>query len=240
MSRNRHLNPWTHADVAKVYIERGCELLSKEYKSTNRKLTYRCSNGHEHSLRFDHFLAGHGCPKCRSNNRWEGNRIDLDSVKNEVIATGYELLFVERTSSKIRIGYQCQCGMASETSYQHFKEGKGCRRCAFLALRGPGNPRFNADLSDEDRKQGRKYPEYQEWRTSVFERDGYSCSTCGKNGYLVAHHLRSFHADEELRTEISNGVTLCVECHLAFHKAFGFSNNTPEQFILFSGTITWA
>jgi 5-methylcytosine-specific restriction endonuclease McrA len=55
---------------------------------------------------------------------------------------------------------------------------------------------------------------YSLWRKSVFERDNYTCQMCGKSGVkLHADHIKSFAFHEESRFDISNGRTLCVECH---------------------------
>lgn len=61
--------------------------------------------------------------------------------------------------------------------------------------------------------------EYRNWRTEVFKRDNYICQSCGKRGGdLQAHHIKRFSDYEELRLEISNGLTLCLECHKEIHK----------------------
>jgi hypothetical protein len=55
---------------------------------------------------------------------------------------------------------------------------------------------------------------YRLWRTEVFERDDYTCQECGVKGIeLQAHHIKSYTHHKELRYDISNGRTLCVECH---------------------------
>ena len=67
----------------------------------------------------------------------------------------------------------------------------------------------------------RKSAEYRNWRKSVFERDKYTCQECGaKNGngkavYLEAHHIKSFVLFPDLRFKVSNGLTLCRQCHLS-------------------------
>lgn len=80
--------------------------------------------------------------------------------------------------------------------------------------------------------KGRKTPlvniirssiEYKLWRTSVFERDRYTCVFCGEKGawnkvlskkiILNADHIKPFSLFPELRFAIDNGRTLCVECH---------------------------
>ena len=57
--------------------------------------------------------------------------------------------------------------------------------------------------------------EYKIWRESVFERDGYACVLCGdaRGGNLNADHIKPFAYYPELRFNVENGRTLCVECH---------------------------
>ena len=70
---------------------------------------------------------------------------------------------------------------------------------------------------------------YYEWRLKVFERDKFTCQECGDStgGNLQAHHIIAF--ADLLQTykitstkegllckqlwELSNGITLCTECH---------------------------
>lgn len=76
---------------------------------------------------------------------------------------------------------------------------------------------------------------YKEWRIKVFLRDNYLCKKCGKGGSLQAHHLNNFSSHPELRYALDNGQTLCLSCHLAFHKLYGNYNNTMHQFYAFLG-----
>lgn len=56
--------------------------------------------------------------------------------------------------------------------------------------------------------------EYKEWRKKVFDRDKYTCVLCYKTGgELNADHIKQFAYYPELRFDINNGRTLCVECH---------------------------
>lgn len=60
---------------------------------------------------------------------------------------------------------------------------------------------------------------FLEWRKAVFERDNYTCQHCGeKGGYLNAHHIIPFSKDSSLRTDVSNGISLCRKCHNKEHK----------------------
>lgn len=65
----------------------------------------------------------------------------------------------------------------------------------------------------------RNSSEMNYWRKKVFERDQYTCQKCKiKGGSLNAHHIKHFSKHPELRTDVSNGITLCVNCHREVHK----------------------
>lgn len=69
-------------------------------------------------------------------------------------------------------------------------------------------------------KDNRNYPEYEEWRKSVFERDNYTCQKCNvRGGDLEAHHINSYKEYPDLRLDINNGITLCKKCHKDEHHA---------------------
>lgn len=63
------------------------------------------------------------------------------------------------------------------------------------------------------------YDGYKEWRIQVYRRDNFTCQICGDNrsGVLVAHHIKLLKDYPELVVELSNGVTLCKNCHDEVH-----------------------
>jgi len=67
--------------------------------------------------------------------------------------------------------------------------------------------------------QLRNSDKYKIWRSKVFERDNWTCQTCGLRGvYLEAHHIIPFckllkTEFEYLIFDMENGVTLCKDCH---------------------------
>lgn len=108
-------------------------------------------------------------------------------------------------------------------------------------LRGKNNPRY-IDGRTILWSLIRNSSEYKQWRKSIYERDNYTCIDCGIEGNgknLEAHHIKEFNKileeflgiynqfspieDKEtlLRLsfthspfwEISNGETLCKDCH---------------------------
>jgi len=73
-------------------------------------------------------------------------------------------------------------------------------------------------ITYEERIKRRDYPEYYQWRNSVFARDNYTCQHCGVvGGDLNAHHIKPYAKFKELRTDVNNGITLCQTCHRLEH-----------------------
>lgn len=59
----------------------------------------------------------------------------------------------------------------------------------------------------------RKSHSYKIWRQAVFLRDGYCCIWCNSTKNIEADHIKPFSIFNNLRFEVSNGRTLCKECH---------------------------
>lgn len=93
------------------------------------------------------------------------------------------------------------------------------------------SPRWNPNLTQEEREQSRNIEGYNDFVRETLKRDNYTCQCCGHySTNLITHHLNGYHWDKEHRTDINNGITLCKECHKNFHSLYGRKNNTKEQF----------
>jgi hypothetical protein len=78
---------------------------------------------------------------------------------------------------------------------------------------GSENPFWKGGVSTEHQKI-RGSSDLKKWRKAVFERDHYTCQNCGARGvYLHADHIKPFSLFASLRFVVSNGRTLCRDCH---------------------------
>lgn len=76
---------------------------------------------------------------------------------------------------------------------------------------GENNPNWKGGHSNRSSKQ-------HKWATAVISRDLATCQKCGVTGVeMHAHHINSFKEHPDLRWELSNGETLCYQCHWDEH-----------------------
>lgn len=138
------------------------------------------------------------------------------------------------------VGVQCDnenCANVLHMPYQRYnyylKNGKYyCQKCAMAIYNsGKNNPSWNPNLTDKERITGRHFPEYKDFVKRVLARDHYTCKCCGHSSTnLEVHHLNGYNWFPEGRTDETNAITLCENCHSSFHSIYGQGNNTKEQF----------
>lgn len=229
MTSRRH----SYEYVRKRFEDRGCELLSKDYVRSKDKLRYKCICGEEARISFDKFNSGQLCGKCARRRAGKSRRHSYQYVKRVFEGRGSTLVSSEYVNGHAKLKYICACGNKSEITFFKFRSGQDCRECGNRKisekLREENSYMYDPSKTDEERIRDRKYPAYYEWRRKVFERDGFTCQSCFDRGVTVnAHHVESYARNKDLRTNISNGMTLCERCHQEYHTAF-YRNDATEK-----------
>jgi transcription elongation factor Elf1 len=147
------------------------------------------------------------------------NREQVDRIGDNVTLLLYiHLLCEANKNGKGEIAF----GGATLTEYMMqsvFNYPSLSKRCFDLEQLGlieilPKSIKVYKALGD---KHDRSSTRYREWRTSVFLRDNFTCVKCGSKKNIQAHHIEPWKKNKKLRYEVSNGTTLCRECHLEAH-----------------------
>ena len=147
---------------------------------------------------------------------------------------GNKNAYIDGRKNKIHYCIICK---VNKITYQTWKYGIGM--CAFCAKRGKNHWHWQGGITPLGLSI-KKLPEYGNWRNEVFKRDSYTCQDCGQIGKkLNPHHkirfaellkeflneYNQFSPIEDNETlirlamkwqpfwEVSNGKTLCEDCH---------------------------
>ena len=109
-----------------------------------------------------------------------------------------------------------------------------CRKCANKIFNsGENHHNWDSSKTQDERINRRNYPEYKDFIKRVMARNNYTCQCCEKTSkdvILEVHHLDGYDWCKEKRTDDTNGITLCHNCHCNFHSIYGRGDNTKEQF----------
>lgn len=118
-----------------------------------------------------------------------------------------------------RTGVNKKCIMCDSIFYAPTwrRKRKGAKFCSIQCYwssklgKKPWNDQGKTTINERIRKSAI----YKAWRKAVFERDNYTCQICGtRDGRtLNADHIKQFALYPKLRFKLSNGRTLCLECH---------------------------
>lgn len=199
--------------TAKIQVK--CPVCDEVYSSTMNRLTMR---GHS------------ACPSCSTKYDLTGMKFGrltaIKPIKSDGSGRSYWLC-------------SCDCGENTITRTDGMTGGTilscGCIHDEYLRSRtGENHPRW---VPIEDKPGKRDSKEYTNWVSMIHKRDKYVCLKCGGGGMgnVAVHHLNSYAAHPEQATDLSNGATLCVDCHANFHYKFmGGTNNpcTKEDFFM--------
>lgn len=110
----------------------------------------------------------------------------------------------------------------------------------YFQIKGEKNPNWNGGISKINKTERQLAMEtvgYKLWRSSVFERDEFTCVECKiRGGKLEADHIKPWRDYPELRYELSNGRTLCKPCHLKSGWSL-FKEDNPMKLLASGSTV---
>ena len=202
------------------YKVRPCESKNRKfcsyqcyYKSQHKRITITCAIcSKERIIKCSEFKKYKTC----------GSKECKKSLRYKISKAAKMPLLAQIRRNETRKPAQCYektCLFCKNTFKRNRDTYKFCsRRCSGLYNRGENASNWKGGISTENMLIRKRY-EYINWRKSVFERDNYTCQKCGcrsgngKRVNLEADHVLPFAYFPELRFDISNGITLCKECH---------------------------
>lgn len=234
---------WNYNNV-KLYVSQNseCKLLETSYLGYTKNMKFKCRCGNSFEVTWKKFTTQTEKPKrecnnCTNKKLSECYRVDIKDVIIYVRENSTcKLLSEKYTNAHQKLSFECKCGEKFTTSFDEFKNQnrRQCKPCGYNKNSGDSHYKYNQQLTTEERTL-RRYGLYGQggynWTLEVYKKDHYRCTCCGnKPRSLNAHHLDGYNWCKEKRFDVENGVTLCMICHKAFHKVYGYGNNTKQQF----------
>lgn len=206
-----------------------------EYVNTKTPVLSRCMKcGYTRKIWPNNYFRGaRSCQNCAGRRK----KTTAEHAE-EVKALDYELApGQEYVNAHAKLTYKCAHGHEFEMRPSKLLYGHNCPHCANEARSGERSNLYNPELTDAERQDRRKYPEYHEWRKKCMERDGFVCQLTGnRGGSLCVHHLYSYAEYPATKIEPLNGLTMSEEWHktgeYAYHRHYPNADDiTGETFL---------
>jgi excisionase family DNA binding protein len=216
-------------NFVKVCEEKGYKT-NEIYSGIQTLMSFECEKcGHEFKAKAQVVIYGEcACPKCQMI-RWRQSRIrTYEEVKQICLDRNFEFLpskeeYYTLAPTKKR-NFKIKCLKCSVVTT---RRGGGLKKCVCKEC--------IRDAAEKSR--GKKYTvrqkmssQLQKWKKEVIKMNGDYCNICECSTKIQAHHLSSFHCDEENRLNPLNGIPLCKFHHKGFHHEYGRKNNTKDQY----------
>jgi len=117
----------TISEVSKYVENVGYKLLSDVYVGAHTKLEMLCSENHIFNVSWSNFKKGNRCPKCNRKNK---NKKIFEEFSKHVESQGFKLLSNAYIDVYSKLEIQCSEGHIFKMSYDNFKSGQRCPKCA--------------------------------------------------------------------------------------------------------------
>lgn len=237
LKKKRKSRLLTLEELSERLSKKGLKLISDEYFGETHPIQVMCSCGNVIETTYASIRNSSEifkCNICKGENARNTYRVPFEEIVEYFKNEGCELLSDESEYINIfsEVKFIAKCGHKHKTTIQSFKNSKHkiCLECIKVIHKGENAYNWKGGYRSEREKFHSTY-EAKKWLREVYKRDNYTCQCCGKNNTkLNAHHLNSFNWDKENRADVDNGVTLCKDCHVEFHKQYGYGDNTKEQY----------
>lgn len=187
---------FTQEYVEQEFLNLGLVLLDT-YRYASTPVRYICTCGGIGKSAWSTIQRGIRCGKCKRNN-----------YIKEFEGLGYKVINYDTCQ---RITYICPCGNTYTNSVSNWSFVKGCPKCR----------KHWSEALEPKFKAGR--PSLSRWKRLVLERDDYTCqnTSCEDDTDLNIHHIEAYSIRPDLAKEVSNGITLCFNCHTLLHRKYG-------------------
>lgn len=111
--------------IREDFERNNCILTSTEYKNSQTKLDFFCSNGHYHSITWAKWQQGQRCPYCAGN-----AKLTIEFIREEFKKEGYILKTILYKGNRQKLEYICSKGHHHSISWHDWQVGHRCPMCA--------------------------------------------------------------------------------------------------------------
>lgn len=229
-----------------------------------RTIKLECDKGHTYSVEWYSFKKGHRCSKCSNNKKYS-----YEEVKNFIENEGYELLSDVYVNANTLLDIRCSNGHVYQTSFNPFRIGCRCQKCYLESNVGENSSGWKGGTTPLHCYL-REY--LKDWKQDSAKASNFRCVVTNEKFDVVHHLFSfssilqetmdtlgfkfyqsiSDYSEEEInlikdmcvKLHYKHGLGVCLtnEVHREFHKQYGWTNNTPEQFEAFkeeyNGSLT--